>query len=156
MEGLLNLTGSRVVELEVAGSTWRITPWRMRRYGEMEQYIISCRGAGGPTCNYATLDEVAQFERSPHGSAWLIWKCLEPEHPEINSIEAAYDWMEAAGSSYFEAVMQVIGMAQEKDLLKNSDTPEPTTTDDAVERRGHSCSGACASDTAGDRATCST
>lgn len=122
MEGLLNLKGDRVVPVEVAGKEWRVQPWTMERYPEMEQYIISLRGRGEPTCNYATLDEVNEFERSPHGSAWLIWKCLEPQHPEIDSIGAAYKWIEDAGRDYFKHVLAIVGFAQEKDLIKNSDT----------------------------------
>lgn len=119
MEGLLNLTGSRIVEVEVAGQKWRVRPWSMRRYPEMEQYIISLRGPGGPKTNYASLAEVNEFEQSPHGAAWLLWQCLREEHPEIRTIEDAYEWMDAAGKERFEKVMEIVGFAQERDLVKN-------------------------------------
>lgn len=67
-----------------------------------------------------SLADDQAFDQSLHGIGFRLWKALERDHPEINSVQAALDLIEAHGLSHMADITQSLDVAEEKDILGNS------------------------------------
>jgi hypothetical protein len=145
MDGLLNLSGQRSVTVEINGKQWTFDTAYLRDYAEMEQYILSHRPdpleglAGLPDdvradavrvamqqrqrSPFVSMSELAEFESSVHGVAWRVWRALRNNHPEIAGIDDAYQFIEDAGNEHWGTILTTLDIAEEKDLIKNSESP---------------------------------
>lgn len=139
--------GADYREVEILGKKYKFRPLRVGAYAEMESYIVSrrpdpllvaseavrklppsqhdavwkaamCQAVAGRT---VTAEEAACFENSVDGLAWKVWLCLHENHPEIDSPEAAKDWLIQAGQEHFEYIFRSVEIANgEADIKKSS------------------------------------
>jgi hypothetical protein len=141
--------------LTVDGKTYKLRPLKVGVYGEMESYVLSLRAdplrAAGeavaklPAQYHAAIweaamkvvmahrvvtnEEMAAFERSLKGIAWMLWKCLEQDQPEIGTPEKAFEIVMAAGAERAEEIQRKLHVASgQADLGKSSGQAEATTT----------------------------
>ena len=142
--------------ITIDGVEYKLRPLEVGVYAEMEAYIVSLRGnpleevskiidsipkehhkdcwdaalrmaVAGRTV--ATL-EASQFENSVAGIAWKFWKCLNKEHPEISSVEAATKLMIKAGKSRLPEIVKAIEIGSGEAELGNSSGQVPNQTDE--------------------------
>ena len=129
----------------VEGDTYKISPLRLGHWSEMESYVSSLRqnpidiasanlngkplavqqmimDAAVKAACYAKIVpavEIANFEASITGLAWKLWKTLEPNHPEINSVSEAVFILTAAGADRLAEIKAKLHVGSgEADLKK--------------------------------------
>lgn len=66
-----------------------------------------------------TMQDEMEFDRSLHGQAYSIYLAMRKHHPEINSKDAALQWIEEQGTHAFQQVQAVLDGVNEKDELGN-------------------------------------
>lgn len=133
--------------IEVGGKTYTLRPIRVGIYAAMEAYIISTRPdplavaseavrklpashhdaiwkaamAQAVNARAVTSEEAAAFENSVDGLAWKVWQALKQDHPEIDSVAKARDFLMQAGEEHFEYIAKSVEVASgEADLKKSS------------------------------------
>ena len=148
--------GVDYVELDIDGGKYKLRPLTLGLYAEMESYIVAQRGdplaEAARACDRVpekyhmaiwdaamrqavqgrtvTAEEAATFENSIRGLAWKLWKCLERDHPEIDSVDAALKLLTRLGPQRIEEVDRKVKLASgEADLGKSSgqQPPDPAT-----------------------------
>lgn len=72
---------------------------------------------------FVSIDEDNAFDNSLHGIAWKLWRALRDNHPEIDSVQAALDLLESAGSDRMGEINSALEQSQDEDILGNSSGP---------------------------------
>lgn len=57
-------------------------------------------------CRWVSWEDVSEFEESPHGFAWKLWKLLSTNHPEVDSQAKAMELIEELGADRVEELKQ--------------------------------------------------
>lgn len=90
-----------------------------------------------------TVEDEQHFDSSLHGIAWRLWRAVRKHHPEINSVQAALDLIESAGTPALPNIVEALEQAEEKDILGNSASPTDQVGDQPADAsRGQSSTGA--------------
>lgn len=144
--------------LQVGAKSYTLRPLKVGSFAEMEAYVLSQRvdpiaaaaqsipnipsqyhqaiwdaamkaAIGSRTCSAA---EMSDFGNSPRGIAWMLWKLLEQDHPEIDSVDAAILLMEKIGPERAQELQMKINLASgEADAGKSSGQTDQAATDQA-------------------------
>lgn len=139
--------------LNVGDQIYKLRPLKVGVYAEMEAYVLSQRidplqaaseaiSKIPPQYHQAIWDaamkavmasrtvsaqEMAAFGNSPRGIAWMLWKLMEQDHPEINSVETAIELMERIGPERAQEIQRKIQIASgESDAEKSFGQAEET------------------------------
>ena len=151
--------GVDFTRIDISGKTYTLRPLKVGVYAEMESYIVAQRGdplaEAARACESlpeqhhqaiwdaamrqavkgrtVTAQEAAEFENSIRGLAWKLWKCLEQDHPEIDSVDAAIDLLTQAGTEHLERIARTVELGSgEADLGKSSgQQPQETAMEGA-------------------------
>lgn len=158
MSGHHRTAGVDCRTITIEETEYTIRPLKVGVYAEMEAYIVSLRddplalaaaaveklapvhhqaiwdAAMRQAANQRTVtaQQATDFENSIQGIAWKFWKCLEADHPEINSVDAAIKLLTKAGKNRLEEVMKAIELGSGEHDLKNSSGQDPTPTEETV------------------------
>ena len=136
--------GTDFEEITIEGETYKMSPLKYVVYGEMEAYVCSLRTcpieavANSPArltkvqqqaafdaairaATFAKIvpaTEMANFEKSVTGIAYKLWKSLEPNHPEIDSVDKAAFLLTIAGAERLEEIKAKLFVASGESSLK--------------------------------------
>jgi len=124
MHKIQRTAGVSFETLTVAGKTYKLRPLEVgTAYAEMEAHVFSLRGdplaaAGEAVAKLpanlhgviwdaafkavmnnrtVSLEEISAFENSVRGRAWKLWKCVEKDHPEIDTLDKALELLTQIG-----------------------------------------------------------
>lgn len=165
-DGLRNLIGEKTVTLEVGDKVYTMSTAVMADHAEKEAYIHSLRPSlmsllsqipstlspratqsmqetafklAGKS-QFVTQDEEIEFDSSPHGIAWRLWRSLRDYHAEFgkggdeiyqapngrsysvtppDGVQLVLNFMEAAGNEATRAIVRAVEEAEEADILPN-------------------------------------
>lgn len=137
--------------LAVGDQVYKLRPLKVGIYAEMESYVLSQRidplqAAGesiakipaqyhqavwdaamkaAMSSRVVSAEEMSAFGNSPRGIAWMLWKLLEQDHPEFNSVERAIELMERIGPERAQEIQMKVNIASgEADAGKSSGQTE--------------------------------
>jgi hypothetical protein len=133
--------------LTIDETVFTLRPLTLGTYAEMESFIIERRGdplreaAASIECGEipqkhhsaiwdaamrqamagrnVSAHEVADFENSVTGVAWKLWKCVQADHPEIDSVEKALLLIDSAGEHRFEEILRAVQLGTGEAELGN-------------------------------------
>lgn len=151
MQKIQRTSGQSFETIEIDGKKYTLRPLKVGVYGEMEAFVMAQRGdplaAAGkaverlPSSQHAavwdaamravmanrnvTTQEMSDFENSIRGYAWKLWKCLEQDHPEIDSIEKALELLEQIGPARAAEVDAKLRLATGEADMGKSSGPTP-------------------------------
>jgi hypothetical protein len=151
MRKIQRTTGKSFETIEIDGKPYTLRPLTVGVYGEMEAFVMSLRGdplaaAGQAVKNLpaeqhsavwdaamravmanrcVSTAEMASFENSVRGYAWKLWKCVEKDHPEIDTIDKALELLERIGPQRAAEVDAKLRVASGEADLGKSSGPAP-------------------------------
>ena len=165
-DGLHNLIGEKTTKIKVGETEYTLSTAVMADHAEKEAYIHSLRPAlmsllsRIPTTlspravqsmqetafklagksQFVTQDEEIEFDSSPHGIAWRLWRSLRDYHEEFgkggdpiyqapngrsysvkpaDGVQLVLNFMERAGNEATRAIVRAVEEAEEADILPN-------------------------------------
>jgi len=165
-DGLHNLIGEKTTTITVDGTEYTLSTAVMADHAEKEAYIhslrpslmqllsqipstlspraaqamqeVAFRVAG--RSQFVTQDEEIEFDSSPHGIAWRLWRSLRDYHEEFgkggdpiyqapnersysvtpaNGVQLVLNFMERAGNEATQAIVRAVEESEEADILPN-------------------------------------
>lgn len=153
MQKIQRTSGQSYELIEIEGKQYKLRPLKVGVYGEMEAFVLAQRGdplaAAGqavqhlPAAMHAavwdaamravmanrnvTTQEMSDFENSIRGYAWKLWKCLEQDHPEVDSLDKALALLEKIGPARAAEVDAKLRVATGEADMGKSSGPTPAT-----------------------------
>lgn len=150
--------GTDFRKIKIDDEEYTLRPLKVGVYAEMESYIVSLRTDpiaeaakavdSVPAQHHAaiwaaamkqatsgktvTAAEAADFENSIHGLAWKFWRCIEADHPEIDSVQKAIELLTLAGAERLEEIARSVELGSGEADLGNSPGREPTEDPEAA------------------------
>ena len=144
--------GVDYVEIDIDGQKYKLRPLTLGLYAEMESYIVAQRGdplgEAAKACERVpekyhaaiwdaamrqavqgrtvTAEEAATFENSIRGLAWKLWKCLERDQPDVDSVDAALAILTKLGPARLEEINYKVQLASGEADLGKSSGQQPT------------------------------
>lgn len=146
MSGQHRAAGLQTSTITISGRTYTLRPLTVGAYAQFEDWVVSQKGdpiaalakvidqipaahrdqaweaaiTAAQKARIVTTAEMAAAENSLHGIAWKLWKCLEQDHPEVNSVDAALQLLIAAGQQRADEIKAALRVASGEEDLKNS------------------------------------
>ena len=138
-DGLRNISGRRIIDVEIEGRTYQFSPMGMQQYAEKESYMLARKGnpldllsnvpdgitetlkgrivdtavrvASRPM--FVRVDEEADFDNSLHGMGWRLWRSLRDTESDFGKLESGEKavWTSAEGNGYGVSPTQGVQLA---------------------------------------------
>lgn len=147
MQNVQRTAGKSYETLTVGDRKIKLRPLKVGIYADLEAYVFEMRGdpleaAGAAvaklpaqlhpaiweaafrvvmTNRAVSTAEISAFETSVRGIAWKLWKCVETDQPEIDSLEKALELLTEIGPARAAEVELKLKVASgEADLGKST------------------------------------
>ena len=156
MSGIHYTAGTSRRPITIGDQTFQIRPMTLGDNAEMETHIVGRRGnpfvgvtdalkRGVPSSmlgpmmeaaaksltnsGSATPQEVADFQQSPEGAAFMFWRMARRDNPSVESLEKAREIVfGTAQIDWVIALVQLRALSGEDELKKSASPASPTPT----------------------------
>ena len=118
--------------LTIGENTYKLRPITLGDYAEIESHILST--CADQSMRHITNEQLSIFENSHAGHAWFLWKCLQADHREFDSIAKVLRLIESAGEDEYPRIVETVRIASgsadtEKMIWPHLEHQQPSDTD---------------------------
>lgn len=180
MDGGSNLFGDRETFITIGGRTYTLTVFKLDDFAGRERYILGLRNNPFEALaklppgtdaeiqkhvadaamrewrrgNFVTAEEDLEFKRSMHGRAYDFWRAVQPNHPEIDTLQKAVTLLEQGLiEEGQDQIATAMAQVREEDILPNSDPPTTQASPPTAETVGDAggCTGPRSTESSSER-----